>query len=37
MIASADGPEARLRLVLGPDAYRDVLASLVSRLAEPDD
>jgi hypothetical protein len=36
MIASADGPEARLRQALGPDAYRDVRASLVSRLTELD-
>jgi NAD(P)-dependent dehydrogenase (short-subunit alcohol dehydrogenase family) len=36
MIASADGPEAPLRLALGPDTYRDVRASLVSRLAELD-
>jgi hypothetical protein len=36
MIASADASPAPLRLTLGPDAYEDVRASLVARLAELD-
>jgi NAD(P)-dependent dehydrogenase (short-subunit alcohol dehydrogenase family) len=36
MIASADAPDAPRRLALGPDAYRDMRASLVARLAELD-
>jgi hypothetical protein len=34
--AAGDAPAAPLRLALGPDTYRDVRASLVSRLAELD-
>jgi NAD(P)-dependent dehydrogenase (short-subunit alcohol dehydrogenase family) len=36
ILASADAPDAPLRLALGPDTYADVRASLVARLAELD-